>query len=194
MAGSALAMGLNQILYLKEGIVTKPQFAHLHCHSHYSLLDGAGTIPQLLQRTKDLGMDSLALTDRGNLYGSLAFYNAAKEMGIHPVLGMEAYVAPGSRFQNESTIGPQEASYEITLLAENRIGFQNLMKLSSLAYLEGFHGCPRLDKELIAEYSDGIICLSGGISSELNRNLLEDDPACPREGSGNGGLVPQGLR
>ena len=161
--------------------MTKPQFAHLHCHSHYSLLDGAGTIPQLLQRTKDLGMDSLALTDRGNLYGSLAFYNAAKEMGIHPVLGMEAYVASGSRFQNESTIGPQEASYEITLLAENRIGFQNLMKLSSLAYLEGFRGCPRLDKELIAEYSDGIICLSGGISSELNRNLLEDYPAAHAE-------------
>ena len=88
--------------------MTKPQFAHLHCHSHYSLLDGAGTIPQLLQRTKDLGMDSLALTDQGNLYGSLAFYNAAKEMGIHPVLGMEAYVASGSRFQKESTIGPQE--------------------------------------------------------------------------------------
>ena len=93
MAGSALAVGLNQLLYLKEGIVTKPQFAHLHCHSHYSLLDGTGTIPQLLQRTKDLGMDSLALTDQGNLYGSLAFYNAAKEMGVHPVLGMEAYVA-----------------------------------------------------------------------------------------------------
>jgi DNA polymerase-3 subunit alpha len=115
------------------------------------------------------------LTDRGNLYGSPAFYNAAKEMGIHPVLGMEAYVAPGSRFQNESTIGPQEASYEITLLAENRIGFQNLMKLSSLAYLEGFGVYPRLDKELLAAYSEGIICLSGGLSSELNQNLLSDD-------------------
>lgn len=157
--------------------MTKPQFAHLHCHSHYSLLDGTGTIPQLLQRTKDLGMDSLALTDQGNLYGSLAFYNAAKDMGVHPVLGMEAYVASGSRFLKESTIGRQEDGYEITLLVENQIGFQNLMKLSSLAYLEGRRGCPCFDKELLAEYSEGIICLSGGLSSELNRNLFEDNPA-----------------
>lgn len=175
MAGSDLVTGRNQILYRKEGIVTKPQFAHLHCHSHYSLLDGTGMMSQLLQRTKDLGMDSLALTDQGNLYGSLAFYNAAMEMGVRPVLGMEAYVASGSRFLKDSTIGPQEASYEITLLAENRIGFQNMMKLSSLAYLEGSHGCPRLDKELLAAYSEGIICLSGGLSSELNQNLLSDD-------------------
>ncbi len=119
-------------------------------------------------------MDSLALTDQGNLFGTLGFYNAAKEMGVHPVLGMEAYVVLGSRFQKRSAIRPQK---NLTLLAENRIGFKNLMKLSSLAYLEGFYGYPRLDKELIAEYSEGVICLSGGLSSELNRNLFEDNPA-----------------
>ena len=120
-------------------------------------------------------MDSLALTDHGNLYGSLAFYNTAREMGVHPVLGMEAYVAPGSRFQKESTIGPQEAHCEITLLAENRTGFQNLMKLSSLAFLEGFCVHPPLDKELLIAHGEGIICLSGGLASELNQNLLRDD-------------------
>ncbi|MCC6124323.1 MAG: DNA polymerase III subunit alpha [Pirellulales bacterium] len=150
-----------------------PPFAHLHCHSHYSLLDGAGQIKALLKRAKDLQMSALALTDHGNLHGSLKFYQAAKELGINPVLGIEAYIAPGSRTVKESTGGgSKEASYHITLLAQNAAGFKNLIKLSSMAFLEGFYFKPRIDKEILEAHREGIICLSGCISSEVNRLLL----------------------
>ncbi len=150
-----------------------PPFVHLHCHSHYSLLDGAGQVPALLKRAKDLQMNALALTDHGNLHGSLKFYQKAKELGVNPVLGIEAYIAPGSRFAKESSGGgSKEASYHITLLAQNRTGFQNLIKLSSLAFLEGFYFKPRIDKEILAAHHEGVICLSGCISSEINRLLL----------------------
>jgi DNA polymerase-3 subunit alpha len=152
-------------------------FAHLHCHSHFSLLDGAGTIPGLLGRAKDLGMTALALTDHGNLHGALAFYSKAKDMGINPILGLEAYIAPASRFHKEAAGSSKEASYHVTLLAQDRIGFQNLLKLSSAAFLEGFYFKPRIDKELLAAHSEGIICLSGCISSELNRHLLSGGEA-----------------
>ena len=147
-------------------------FAHLHCHSHYSLLDGAGTIGGLVHRAKELGMSALALTDHGNLHGALSFYKTAKDAGINPVVGLEAYIAPSSRFYKESASGAKEASYHITLLARDRAGFQNLLKLSSMAYLEGFYFKPRIDKEILAAHNEGIICLSGCISSELNRCLL----------------------
>jgi DNA polymerase III subunit alpha len=150
---------------------TRP-FAHLHCHSHYSLLDGAGKISGLLKRAKELGMNSLALTDHGNLHGALEFYKAAKDLGINPIVGIEAYIAPTSRFHKENASGSKEASYHITILAQNRAGFQNLLKLSSRAFLEGFYFRPRIDKELLAAHSDGLICLSGCVSSELNRGLL----------------------
>lgn len=148
-----------------------PPFVHLHCHSHYSLLDGAGTIRGLLQRAKDLGMNALALTDHGNLHGSLKFYQTAKEIGIKPILGLEAYIAPGSRLQKEAS-GSKEASYHITLLAKNAAGFRNLVKMSSAAFLEGFYFKPRIDKELLTAHHEGIICLSGCVSSEFNRTLL----------------------
>jgi len=146
-------------------------FAHLHCHSHYSLLDGAGTIRGLLERAKALRMTALALTDHGNLHGALKFYQTAKELGINPVLGLEAYIAPGSRFHREAA-GMKDAAFHLTLLARNRTGFQNLLKLSSAAYLEGFYFKPRIDKELLAAHKEGIICLSGCVSSELNRTVL----------------------
>lgn len=146
-------------------------FAHLHCHSHYSLLDGAGTVRGLLERAKALRMTALALTDHGNLHGSLKFYQTAKELGINPVLGIEAYIAPGSRLHKEAG-GSKEASYHITLLARNATGFRNLVKLSSVAFLEGFYFKPRIDKEILAAHREGIICLSGCVSSELNRTLL----------------------
>ena len=152
--------------------MSTPPFAHLHCHSHYSLLDGAGKISGLLKRTKELGMNSLALTDHGNLHGALEFYKAAKEMGINPVVGIEAYIAPSSRFYKENASGSKEASYHITILAKDRTGFQNLLKLSSQAFLEGFYFRPRIDKELLAAHSEGLVCLSGCVSSELNRGLL----------------------
>jgi len=151
--------------------MTDRPFVHLHCHSHYSLLDGAGHIDRLLNRAKERGMNALALTDHGNLHGSLEFYQAAEEVGIKPILGIEAYVAPQSRFNKEAS-GMKEASFHLTLLAQNRQGFHNLIKLSSSAFLEGFYYRPRIDKQLLEQWNDGIICLSGCISSEFNRALI----------------------
>ena len=133
------------------------QFVHLHCHSHYSLLDGASDIAALVKRAKELGMNGLALTDHGNLHGALEFYRAAKEVGINPIIGYEAYIAPGSRFEKKDAANSKEASYHLTLLAQNRTGFQNLIKLASKAALEGFYFKPRIDKELLAAHSEGII-------------------------------------
>jgi len=152
--------------------MSTPPFAHLHCHSHYSLLDGAGKISGLLKRTKELEMDSLALTDHGNLHGALEFYKAAKDVGINPIVGIEAYIAPSSRFHKENASSSKDASYHITILAKDRTGFQNLLKLSSAAFLEGFYFRPRIDKEILAAHSEGLVCLSGCVSSELNRGLL----------------------
>ncbi|MEQ8848275.1 DNA polymerase III subunit alpha [Botrimarina sp.] len=150
---------------------TRP-FVHLHCHSHYSLLDGASPIKKLVGRAKELGMTGLALTDHGNLYGALEFYQACKGEGINPIVGYEAYIAPGSRFEKEGASRSKEAAYHLTLLAQNRTGFRNLVKMASRAYLEGFYHKPRIDKELLAAHSEGIICLSGCVSGELSKSLL----------------------
>lgn len=147
-------------------------FVHLHCHSHYSLLDGASPIGKLVQRAKDHGMNSLALTDHGNLHGALEFYNKAKAKGINPILGYEAYIAPGSRFEKKDASNSKEASYHLTLLAQNRVGFKNLIKLASAAMLEGFYYKPRIDKEILAAHSEGIICLSGCVSSEFSNAIF----------------------
>ena len=146
-------------------------FVHLHCHSDYSLLDGAGSLDRLLERTKTLGMNSLALTDHGNLYGALEFYEMATAAGIKPIIGYEAYVAPQSRFHKDAS-SMKEASFHLTLLAKNHAGFKNLLKMASSAYLEGFYFRPRIDKELLQAHNEGIICLSGCVSSEFNRALL----------------------
>ncbi|MBL9082814.1 MAG: DNA polymerase III subunit alpha, partial [Planctomycetales bacterium] len=147
-------------------------FVHLHCHSHYSLLDGAGPIEGLVDKAKKSGMNALAITDHGNLYGALEFYQKATAAGIKPIVGYEAYIAPGSRFIKEAPTGDQEASYHLTLLAKNRTGFKNLIKMASHAYLEGFYRKPRIDKDLLKDHSEGIICLSGCVSGELSRTLL----------------------
>ncbi|QEG37976.1 DNA polymerase III subunit alpha [Bythopirellula goksoeyrii] len=154
------------------------QFVHLHCHSHYSLLDGASPIKKLVERAKELGMNALALTDHGNLYGALQFYQACRDAEINPILGYEAYVSPGSRFEKSGATSSKEASFHLTLLAQNRIGFQNLIKLSSRAFLEGFYHKPRIDRELLADHSEGIVCLSGCVSGEFSRSLLNgNNPA-----------------
>src|SRR3990172_2623101 len=113
----------------KEPPLTAPSFVHLHCHSHYSLLDGASPIEGLVRRAKELGMNGLALTDHGNLYGALEFYQACRDAGINPILGYEAYVAPGSRFEKSGETS-RDAAYHLTLLAQNLAGFNNLVKLS----------------------------------------------------------------
>ncbi|MEZ6124576.1 MAG: DNA polymerase III subunit alpha [Planctomycetaceae bacterium] len=153
-------------------------FAHLHCHTHYSLLDGVNRIPDLVKRVKSLGMNSVAMTDHGNLYGAMEFYNTCKKNEVKPIIGYEAYVAPGRRSDRSAT-RQKEAQSHLTLLAMNQKGFDNLIQMSSTAYLEGFHYKPRIDRELLEAHSEGIICLSGCASSELSKMLLaeKDDEA-----------------
>ncbi|TWT47469.1 DNA polymerase III subunit alpha [Botrimarina hoheduenensis] len=147
-------------------------FVHLHCHSHYSLLDGASPIKKLVGRAKELGMNALSLTDHGNLYGALEFYKACRAEEINPIVGYEAYIAPGSRHDKSGATRSKEAAYHLTLLAKNKAGFRNLVKMASRAYLEGFYHKPRIDKELLEAHSEGIICLSGCVSGELSKTLL----------------------
>ncbi len=148
-------------------------FVHLHCHSHYSLLDGASDIGKLVKKAKEQGMNALALTDHGNLHGALEFYRKAKDNGINPIIGYEAYIAPGSRHERGNAGTSKEASYHLTLLAQNRTGFRNLIKLASAASLEGFYYKPRIDKEILKAHSEGIVCLSGCVSSEFSRAVLK---------------------
>jgi DNA polymerase-3 subunit alpha len=150
-------------------------FVHLHCHSHYSLLDGASKIPELFERTKALGMPALALTDHGNLYGAVEFLREAKAAEVLPIVGLEAYVAPGKRSERSAGgVSGQEHSFHLTLLAKNAAGFRNLMRLSSLSFLEGFYYKPRIDKEILEQHADGIICLSGCASAEFSDYILHN--------------------
>ena len=144
-------------------------FTHLHVHSHYSLLDGAGKIEGLIKRAKELGMTALALTDHGNMYGALEFYNKCEAQGIKPIPGYEAYVAPNSRGEKSGSM--KDSNCHLTLLAMNETGFNNLLVLSSRAFKEGFYYKPRIDRELIKEYNEGLICLSGCLAGELPRTL-----------------------
>ena len=150
-------------------------FAHLHCHSHYSLLDGASPIDRLVSRTVELGMTALAITDHGNLHGALEFYQAARGAGLNPIIGYEAYIAPGSRFHKDAG-SQRDSSYHLTLLARDRTGFANLLKLATQACLEGFYFKPRIDRELLEQYGEGLICLSGCLSGEFSRSLVGASP------------------
>ncbi len=152
-------------------------FAHLHTHTEYSELDGLSKIPALAARAKELGQDSLAITDHGNLYGAVEFYQACEGEGIRPVLGMEAYVAPGSRTDRSGGRTASTNYFHLVLLAENQAGWRNLIQLSTRAHLEGFYYYPRVDRELLAAHSEGIIVLSGCPSSELQRALQHEDLA-----------------
>ena len=160
-------------------VASRP-FAHLHCHTHYSLLDGVNRIPDLVKQVKNLGMDSIAMTDHGNLYGAMEFYNTCRREDVRPIIGYEAYVAPGRRSDRSAT-RQKEAQSHLTLLAMNQKGFDNLIKMSSTAYLEGFHYKPRIDKELLEAHSEGIICLSGCASSELSKMLLAEKDSEARQ-------------
>jgi DNA polymerase-3 subunit alpha len=148
-------------------------FVHLHCHSHYSLLDGASRIPELIETVKGHGMNACAITDHGNLFGAVEFYRECKDAGINPVVGYEAYVSPTKRTDREAK-RRGEAGFHLTMLAKNLTGFKNLIKMSSLAYTEGYHYVPRIDKELIEAHSEGVICLSGCASSEFSEFILRE--------------------
>ncbi len=152
-------------------------FAHLHTHTEYSELDGLSKISALAARAKGLGQDSLAITDHGNLYGAIEFYRACQKEDIRPVLGMEAYVAPGDRRDKSAGREAASNSFHMVLLAQNEVGWRNLIQLSTRGHLEGFYYRPRIDRELLAEYSEGLIVLSGCPSSELQRALRREDVA-----------------
>ena len=146
-------------------------FVHLHTHSEYSLLDGMSNIDSMVQKAKMLEMPALAVTDHGQLHGALEFYEKAKSLDIKPIIGLEAYVSPGSRFEKKTGDWP----YHLTLLAKDESGYSNLLKLSSLSHLEGFYRKPRVDRELLEKYSEGLIVLSGCPSGELLSKFREGD-------------------
>ncbi len=145
-------------------------FVHLHCHTEFSLLDGLAKIPDLLSRAKELGMDSLAITDHGSMYGAVKFFLKAREYGIKPIIGIETYQAKRSRFDKQQ--GIDSDSYHLVLLAENNTGYQNLMKLTTHANLEGYYYKPRIDMSVLKEHSEGLICLSGCLNGEISQLLL----------------------
>lgn len=148
-------------------------FVHLHSHTSYSLLDGAGKVSKMIAEAKRMGMNSLAITDHGNMYGVLDFYSQAVKQEIKPIIGMEAYVAPQSRKTHKAIEG-ESHSYHLVLLAKNEQGFKNLIKLSSASFLEGFYYRPRIDKEILKQYSDGLIALSACMKGEIAFNLRRE--------------------
>ncbi len=149
-------------------------FAHLHVHTEYSMLDGASRVDSLMRRTAELGMRSIAITDHGVMFGAIDFYRAGLAHGVKPILGSEIYMAPGSRLVKGNRKAGDEPYYHLTVLAGDQQGYRNLMRLVSRAYLEGYWYKPRADKELLKELSDGIVCLSGCLGAELNQLLLAD--------------------
>ena len=155
-------------------------FTHLHVHTEYSLLDGSNKIQEYVNRVKELGMDSAAITDHGVMYGVIDFYRAARAAGINPVLGCEVYVAPGSRFDREIGSG-DDRYYHLVLLAENNQGYANLMKIVSKSFVEGFYYKPRVDLQLLEKYHEGLIalsaCLAGEVARYLTRGMYEDAKA-----------------
>lgn len=154
------------------------KFTHLHVHTEYSLLDGSAKINDLLDRTKELGMESIAITDHGAMFGVIDFYKAAKDKGVKPIIGCEVYVAARTRFDKE----PIDArSYHLVLLAENNEGYQNLIKMVSLAYIEGFYRRPRIDLDLLRENHTGLIALGACLAGPVSRKLLNDEYDAAKE-------------
>ena len=160
----------------------RSDFVHLHVHSEYSLLDGAAHLKRLVERASRLGFPALALTDHGNLFGAMDFYQLAGQAGLKPIIGVELYVAPGSRFERAPVDGQYEGANHVTVLVRDVTGYRNLIKLVSKGYLEGFYYKPRVDRELLAQHSEGLLVLSGCLNSEVSRLLLAGDEQKAREG------------
>jgi DNA polymerase III subunit alpha len=164
-------------------------FVHLHTHTEYSMLDGASRVDGLMQRAAEMGMPAMAVTDHGVLFGAIDFYLAGRRHGVKPIVGAELYMAKGSRFSKGGHLardggerGPRQEPYDhLTVLAQNEVGYRNLMKLVSRAYLEGYWYKPRADRELLAEHSEGLVCLSGCLGGEVNQQLLKGDLAGAQE-------------
>ena len=147
----------------------KYNFVHLHNHTEYSLLDGMIRIPEMVQRAKELGMDSVAITDHGNMFGVVEFYKACKAAGIKPIIGSEFYMTSGSRFDKD------KHRYHLILLAKNYEGFLNLITLNSIGFTEGYYYKPRIDREALEKYHENLICLSACIGGEIPQALLEGE-------------------
>ena len=156
-------------------------FTHLHVHTEYSLLDGSNKIKEYVKRVKELGMNSAAITDHGVMYGVIDFYRAAKEAGINPVIGCEVYVAPNSRFDKELT-GGEDRYHHLVLLAENNVGYANLVKIVSKGFTEGYYYRPRVDMEVLQKYHAGIIalsaCLAGEVPRLIQKGLINEAKQC----------------
>ena len=159
-------------------------FVHLHVHSEYSLLDGAAQLDKLVTKAKALDFPALALTDHGNLFGAIDFYEACKKNGVKPIVGCELYVAPGSRFERSPQDGGYEGASHCTVLVRNDTGYRNLIKLVSKAYLEGYYYKPRVDHELLAQHADGLLVLSGCLNSEVSRHLTDGNEAKAKQVAG----------
>ena len=148
-------------------------FVHLHVHSEFSLLDGANRIKDLPKRAKELGMNSIALTDHGVMFGVVDFYKACKAEGVKPIIGCEVYVAPRTRFDKEANI--DNHYYHLILLAKNQIGYKNLSRLVSMGFTEGFYYKPRIDYEILEKYHEGLIALSACLAGNVNREILNNN-------------------
>ena len=159
-------------------------FVHLHNHSDFSLLDGASRVPEIIDLAAQFKMPAVALTDHGNMFGAIAFFQAAKEKGIKPILGCEIYVAPGSRFDRSLGGGISDTNNHLVLLAESYKGYTNLMKLVTAGYLEGFYYRPRIDKELLATHSEGLIGLSACLKGEVPSAALRGAEAAMLKAAG----------
>src|SRR5262245_26943653 len=182
----------------KDG-APRADFVHLHLHSEYSLLDGAAQLEKiervegqakkekdvgLIARAAELGFPALALTDHGNLFGAIDFYSACRKAGIKPIVGSELYVAPGNRFERSKEDGSYDGASHVTVLVRSETGYQNLIKLVSKAYLEGYYYKPRVDHELLAQHGDGLLVLSGCLNSEVSKLLAAGDEARAAEVAG----------
>src|SRR5512137_1819734 len=149
-------------------------FVHLHTHTVYSLLDGFSNIKKLVKRAKELEMPALAITDHGTMFGVVEFYNAAKDVGIKPIIGVETYMA--ARRMNDRDSKLDKKSTHLLLLAENETGYKNLLQITSAAQMDGFYYYPRVDHEFLGELSEGLIATSGCMSAEIPRQLIEERP------------------
>ncbi|MCB0311158.1 MAG: DNA polymerase III subunit alpha, partial [Bdellovibrionales bacterium] len=151
------------------------QFVHLHLHTQYSLLDGLNKVKPVIERAHQYGQPAIAMTDHGNLHGAIEFYNAAKDIGIKPIIGCEMYVTLGSRFERKARAQGGSGTHHITVLAQSFRGYQNLCRLATLAYKEGFYFKPRVDHELLSQFSEDLVILSGCLAGELGRAALEQN-------------------